>query len=213
MLFKKYLVKPLQVIDLGPYICIVQEYAPRGDLLKRIGKRANLEEDEAKIIFRQLLEALVYLKSVEVLHRDLKCDNVLFDRANNVKLADFGFARYMKANDWSMTFCGSRIYAAPEILKLLLPENRGMKYSGFASDAWSSGVILYVMVTGHMPYDENNLEHTLSEQITYPRSIQLTSSLKELIASILDPDPMTRKTCEEMINSDWLRTTPYQFFS
>ena len=71
--------------------------------------------------------------------RDLKCENILLDGQNNLKLSDFGFARFMKKDDVSKTFCGSAAYAAPEILQ-------GIPYSGFGYDVWSVGVILYIMV-------------------------------------------------------------------
>ena len=75
----------------------------------------------------------------QLFDRDLKCENILLDGHNNIKVSDFGFARILKPDDVSRTFCGSAAYAAPEILQ-------GIPYSGFAYDVWSIGVILYIMV-------------------------------------------------------------------
>ncbi|VDO85258.1 unnamed protein product, partial [Heligmosomoides polygyrus] len=138
-----------QVVDISHYVIFITEFCDGGALLQKIKKSKRVPEPEAKVLFRQLIEALIYLQRCNIVHRDLKCENVFLDRHENVKLGDFGFARYLKPNEKANTFCGSRAYVAPEIL-------RAIAYSDQTVDVWSAGVVLYVMVTGVMPYDDRN---------------------------------------------------------
>ncbi|VDM39245.1 unnamed protein product [Toxocara canis] len=201
------IVRVYEIIEKEPFVCLVQEYAEKGDLLKRIRQTGRVIEPESRIFFRQILEALMYLKSIEVVHRDLKCENVLLDTCLNVKLADFGFARFMKPGDRSKTFCGSRAYLSPEII-------RGRPYDGFLADIWSGGIVLYVMITGCMPYNDRNvrkmLEKQLQHRISFPRSILLSNEVKQLIFEILHPIPTKRPSLSEIVHSKWLINTEYR---
>ncbi|VDK25682.1 unnamed protein product [Anisakis simplex] len=156
----QFMNKKLQLLEISPFTCMIEEYAANGDLLQRIKRYGGIEEDESRFYFRQLIEALSYLQSVEVVHRDLKCENVFLDTCDNIKLGDFGFSRYMRAGDESKTFCGSRAYTAPEVL-------RSRPYSGNTVDIWSAGVVLYVMVTGLMPYDDRHPKKMLIKQLQH----------------------------------------------
>ncbi|OZC06232.1 hypothetical protein X798_06780 [Onchocerca flexuosa] len=181
-----------------------------GDLLQRIKKNDRINENEGRFFFRQLIEALVYLKSINIAHRDIKCENVLLDNCDNVKLGDFGFARFMKVDELSHTFCGSRAYVAPELL-------RSHPYNGFLADIWSTGILLYVMVTGFMPYDDRNvskmLEKQLQHRITFPRRRSLSDEVKELICTMVHPEPLKRRPYHEVIKSSWLANTKYELRS
>ncbi|CAJ0564778.1 unnamed protein product, partial [Mesorhabditis spiculigera] len=166
----------------GPKVTVFEgEFCANGDLLDRIKRNKQLTEVEARPFFRQLIEAMKYLEAHDIVHRDLKCENVFLDRFDNVKLGDFGFSRVLKKGEKSDTFCGSKIYVAPEIL-------RGQKYGGNAVDIWSMGIVLYIMVTGVMPYDEGNLQKMVERQMTH----------------------MVRLDYNEMITSEWLKETPYK---
>ncbi|KAK6746872.1 hypothetical protein RB195_000239 [Necator americanus] len=194
-----------QVVDISHYVIFITEYCDGGDLLQKIKKTKRVPENEAKILFRQLVEALIYLQRSNIVHRDLKCENVLLDRHENVKLGDFGFARYLKQNEKANTFCGSRAYVAPEIL-------RAIAYSGQTVDIWSAGVVLYVMVTGVMPYDDRNpqkmVERQLGHKLRFPK-IEISVQVKTLIYEILHPFPPSRPTYKAICASDWLKNTPY----
>ncbi|WKY01457.1 hypothetical protein Q1695_015449 [Nippostrongylus brasiliensis] len=242
-----------QVVDISHYAIFITEYCDGGDLLQKIKKMKRVPEAEAKILFRQFIEALIasfidgtfilgisatvgaspaaqlaalpscrvwmasvytpvakkflfqYLQRCSIVHRDLKCENVFLDKYENVKLGDFGFARYLKPNEKANTFCGSRAYVAPEIL-------RAIAYTGQTVDIWSAGIVLYVMVTGVMPYDDRNpqkmVERQLGHRIRFPK-IDISVQVKTLIYEILHPYPPSRPTYKAICNSDWLRNTAY----
>uniref|UniRef100_A0A915A4C6 Protein kinase domain-containing protein n=2 Tax=Parascaris univalens TaxID=6257 RepID=A0A915A4C6_PARUN len=154
------IVDVFEIIQSESIVCIAQEYAAGGDLLKKIKKQGRINEDHSRFYFRQLVEALMYLKKIEVVHRDLKCENLFLDLCDNIKLGDFGFSRIMHNGDESHTFCGSRAYVAPEVL-------RSRSYSGFTVDLWSAGVVLFVMVTGLMPYDDRYPKKMVEKQMQH----------------------------------------------
>jgi len=118
---------------------IFLEYAEGGELFDYVIQRQSLPEEESLRIFRQLVYGLEYLHNRSICHRDLKPENILLDRFNQVKIADFGFARWMP-EDIANTSCGSPHYAAPEVIK-------GLRYDGRNADVWSLGVILYALLS------------------------------------------------------------------
>ncbi|VBB31212.1 unnamed protein product [Acanthocheilonema viteae] len=200
------IIKVYEVIEKSPYVCVIQDFTSRGDLLRKIRRQSKVNEKDGKMHFRQLIEAMKYLKSMEVVHRDIKCENILLDSCENVKITDFGFARSLKIGEKSKTFCGSRAYLAPEII-------RAQPYDGYRSDMWSAGIVLYVMITGMMPYDDKNvqkmLERQLQHRIIYPRTAKISMDAKRLIFDILHPIPHKRLTIEEVIRSKWLAGVEY----
>ncbi|VDO81578.1 unnamed protein product [Heligmosomoides polygyrus] len=199
------ILRVFQIVVISPYAIFITEYCGGGDLLQKIKKVKRIPESEAKLIFRQMVEALIYLQRSNIVHRDIKCENVLLDRNGNVKLGDFGFARYLMPHEKARTFCGSRAYVAPEIL-------RAIAYSGQTVDVWSAGIVLFVMVTGVMPYDDREpqkmVERQLAHKIRFPR-IELSAQVKTLIYEILHPYPPSRPTYKMICASAWLRNTPY----
>jgi testis-specific serine kinase len=88
----------------------------------------------------KFLQPLILLTAKFLFYRDLKCENILLDVENNVKLSDFGFSRIQRPDQLSKTYCGSAAYASPEVLQ-------GIPYNGMAYDVWSLGVILYIMAS------------------------------------------------------------------
>ena len=111
-------IKTLEVFRNGKKTYIALEYAGHGDLLSYVQLRGFLKEHEAAYFFKQMVAGLIYLHMSGVVHRDLKCENILLNDKNSIKIADFGFARRISKNDLSQTFCGSAAYAAPEILQV-----------------------------------------------------------------------------------------------
>lgn len=131
-------------------IIIVMEYAENGDFLDLLNKQKGFSENNAQYYFKQLLSAIEYCHCHGIAHRDLKLENLLLDKHNNLKLSDFGFARFYDMTfELSSTFCGSLAYASPEILSK-------SPYNPFASDVWAVGVILYAFVYGRLPFDDSS---------------------------------------------------------
>ncbi|XP_038075905.1 testis-specific serine/threonine-protein kinase 1-like [Patiria miniata] len=191
-----------EIVEIGPKVYISMELAGHGDLLEYIKLRGALTEVKARDFFRQLLEGISYLHGKNIVHRDLKCENLLLDAHNNIKITDFGFSRLITKNDLSKTFCGSAAYAAPEILQ-------GRPYQAFLYDVWSMGVILYIMVTGSMPYDDSNVKRMVRDQtdkkLGFSRSKQLTLDCKDLVLRMLTPDPARRATLYDIHHHSWMQ--------
>ncbi|XP_017784026.1 PREDICTED: testis-specific serine/threonine-protein kinase 3-like isoform X2 [Nicrophorus vespilloides] len=182
------LIRFLQAIETTHRVYIVMEYAENGSLLDIIRKESFIQEQRARKWFRQLVDAIEYCHERGVVHRDIKCENLLMDINYNIKVSDFGFARtYVKHQNGhpvlSETFCGSYAYASPEIL-------RGIPYQPHQSDIWSMGVVLYAMVFGRLPFDDTNyslLLKQVSNKVTFPRDPKASSACKALINKILAP--------------------------
>ena len=133
-----HLLKLVDVLESPNHLYIVLEYASRGELFDYLVERHSLSPEVALRFFRQIICGLEYLHTLGICHRDLKPENILLDEQCNIKIADFGFARFLKSNI-ADTSCGSPHYAAPEVI-------RGESYDGRAADIWSCGVILYALL-------------------------------------------------------------------
>lgn len=176
------------------------EYCPNGELFNYIIEKRFLGEPEAKVLMKQFLKGLTYIHRVGAVHRDLKPENLLLDSTGMVKVSDFGFARYIPPDNLMSTSCGSTGYASPECLS-------GKKYDGIKSDMWSVGVILYAMVTGQLPWTGKNHADVCKqiEKAEYKIPNYLSEPLKELIKSLINLNPDQRWTCEEVLESEWLK--------
>ncbi|RMZ54148.1 hypothetical protein APUTEX25_005304 [Auxenochlorella protothecoides] len=189
---------------------LVMEYLGGGELLDAVLDIGHYSENEARIIFRQIVAGVGYLHSKGIAHRDLKLENLLMAKRGDimgVKIADFGLAKGQAATSLS-TICGTPQYVAPEVIA------KGAK-SGFHSyklscDVWSCGVILFVLLGGYPPfYDES--EPRLFDKIRRgaysfndPVWEQISDSAKELIKRCLTLDPALRPTCEDILNDPWV---------
>jgi len=132
------IMKLLDVFDSSRHLYMVLEYAQEGELFDYLVSRKCLPEDEAMDFFRQIILAIEYLHEHGICHRDLKPENILLDSSNRIKIADFGFARWVRRSI-AETSCGSPHYAAPEVIS-------GKAYDGRKADIWSCGVILYALL-------------------------------------------------------------------
>ena len=194
-------VKILDTFETNDYILIVMENISGGDLLSFVKKRTKLNEKICKFIFKQLLQALKFIHSKNIIHRDIKLDNVLIDLNNNIKLCDFGVGKMIHEGEILTDQCGTPAYIAPEIL-----ENKG--YEGPPVDVWSSGVVLYAMLCGTVPFKSNNL-NDLQNMImagNFKEVPELSKESNDLLHKLLQINPKKRITIDEALNHQWFNT-------
>lgn len=176
------------------------EYSSTGELFDYIVERSRLKENEACMLFQQIIAGIEYIHKLNVVHRDLKPENLLLDYNNKIKIVDFGLSNTYKKNELLQTACGSPCYAAPEMIA-------GKKYEGLKVDIWSSGVILFAMVCGYLPFEDPNTgelyKKILACSYKFPKFI--SNEVKDLIARILNTDPKKRFGIEEIRNHPWYR--------
>ncbi|XP_012939018.1 maternal embryonic leucine zipper kinase isoform X2 [Aplysia californica] len=196
-----HICKLFQVIETETRFYLILEYCPEGELFDYIVSKDRLEEDEARIFFRQIVAAVAYIHDVGFAHRDLKPENLLLDEEQNIKLIDFGLCAKPKGgmSSYLATLCGSPAYAAPELIA-------GKQYLGSEVDQWSMGVLLYALLCGFLPFDDENISQ-LYKKIkhgTYSSPEWLSEESKELIAHLLQVDPKRRITIPDLLQHEWL---------
>ncbi|NWI84939.1 NUAK2 kinase, partial [Pitta sordida] len=187
-----------EVFENSSKIVIVMEYASKGDLYDYISERQRLTEQEARHFFRQVVSAVYYCHKNGIVHRDLKLENILLDANGNIKIADFGLSNVYQQDKLLQTYCGSPLYASPEIIN-------GRPYKGPEVDSWSLGVLLYILVHGTMPFDGHDYK-TLVKQITsgdYREPTKLSDACG-LIRWMLMVNPERRATIEDIATHWWV---------
>jgi len=137
---------------------MISELAQR-DLLEYIQLKGPIRETLVRRLFHDLACGLEYMHSLNIVHRDIKCENCFISFNGVLKLGDFGFARTIDGDELSRTFCGSTVYAAPEILAA------SEDYNAFYSDIWSCGIILYAMFTAKLPFNREKLNRFTEDQV------------------------------------------------
>ena len=175
-------------------IYIFTEYEKNGTVLNLIEKYGKLDENLALDIFVQLIKVLLYMKQKGICHRDIKADNLLIDRFFRIKLCDFGCSEFVDDHNFVHGSRGTPYYMSPECI------GDKSDYDGFASDAWSCGVLLYHMLVGTYPFkscstiDElkNKIQH---DECKFPDFIN--EEVKTLINWLLEKDPKKRLTLEK----------------
>lgn len=170
------------------------------ELYNYLLRHGPVTPEKVQKIFTQLVGAVAYVHNMSCVHRDLKLENILLDKNGNVKLCDFGFTReYEGKMSYLQTFCGTVCYSAPEML-------RGEKYAGEKVDVWSLGIILFALVAGELPFDDDNDVVTKHKILTtepkYPDSV--SADAKTLISKLLSKRPLIRPTIADILTDPFL---------
>ncbi|XP_062061362.1 testis-specific serine/threonine-protein kinase 4 isoform X2 [Lepus europaeus] len=221
----KYLINFYQAIETTSRVYIILELAQGGDVLEWIQRYGACSEPLAGKWFSQMALGIAYLHSKGIVHRltpslsaagrDLKLENLLLDKRENVKISDFGFAKMVPPNQpvrssssyrqmncfshLSQTYCGSFAYACPEILL-------GLPYNPFLSDTWSMGVILYTLVVARLPFDDTNLKKLLKEtqkEVSFPQNNAISQECKNLVLHMLC-QAAKRATILDILKDPWV---------
>ena len=198
-LFHPSVTKILETFETDKYMLIIMEYISGGNLQNFVKKRRKLCEKTAKILYRQIIQGIKYIHSKGIVHRDIKLENILLDLNNIVKICDFGVGKLTQKGQKLMDQCGTPVYMAPEIIK-------GDGYEGFPVDVWSSGVALYIMLSGNIPFNRDKT-HDLQSAIMnlpYKKIDDISDNANDLLQNILEKNPNKRLTPDEILEHPWM---------
>ena len=198
-LYHPSVTKILETFETDEYMLIIMEYISGGNLQNFVKKRRKLCEKTAKILFRQLIQGIKYIHSKGIVHRDIKLENILLDLNNIVKICDFGVGKLTKKGQKLLDQCGTPVYMAPEIIK-------GEGYEGFPVDIWSAGVVLYIMLSGNLPFNRDKTHDLQSAIINLPykKIDNISDNANDLLKSILEKDPSKRFTSDQILEHIWM---------
>ncbi|KAK6151608.1 hypothetical protein DH2020_014243 [Rehmannia glutinosa] len=183
-------------------IYFAMEYVRGGELFAKIA-RGRLREEAARNYFQQLISAIDFCHSRGVYHRDLKPENLLLDEDGKLKVTDFGlsaFSDHLRQDGLLHTTCGTPAYVAPEVI--------GKKgYDGAKADIWSCGVILYVLLAGYLPFQDDNIVNMYRKiyRGDFKCPPWFSPESRKLITKMLDPNPSTRITIAKIMDSSWFK--------
>ena len=196
----KNVIRLFEVFESSRHFNMVLEYCGGGDLLQFVKTRIRLPESEAVLIFQQILEAVRACHGMNIIHRDVKLDNVLIDSTyRTAKLCDFGVSRMVKPGQRINDQCGTPAYIAPEIIA-----DRG--YEGFPVDVWSLGVLLYAMITGTVPFRAKSMPELhkliLRGKFDIPEHVSIAG--RSLLEGMLTLVPQQRMTLDQVARHPWV---------
>ena len=201
----KYIVQLYEILETPQHIFIIMEYCEGQDIMDYILTRTRLSENESLKYFQQLINALYYLHSQNITHRDIKIDNLLLDKNLDLKLIDFGLSTKYRDDQLLNQPCGTVVYAAPEVLDC-------KEYHGMLADVWSSGIVLFGMLSGFLPFgdpdDEINKKMILQGKIEMPDFFSKEAT--DLLNHMLDVNPLTRYTLEEIMCHPWFNKNRFK---
>lgn len=191
----------IDVFEIETHLFLVMEFVDGLELFEYLVRRGALPLTEALTFFQQIICGLEYCHNRLICHRDLKPENLLLDRHYNIKIADFGMTSLNRPGKLLETSCGSPHYCDPMVVS-------GEKYDGLKADIWSCGVILYAMVTGRLPFDDDNIQRLLQKVQAgqYHLPSDLPKDLRDLIKAMLTVDPDERISLAEIKEHPWFKS-------
>ncbi|XP_053742688.1 serine/threonine-protein kinase BRSK2 isoform X1 [Synchiropus splendidus] len=193
-----HVLKLHDVYENKKYLYLVLEHVSGGELFDYLVKKGRLTPKEARKFFRQIMSALDFCHSHSICHRDLKPENLLLDEKNNIRIADFGMASLQVGDSLLETSCGSPHYACPEVI-------RGEKYDGRKADVWSCGVILFALLVGALPFDDDNLRNLLEKVKlgVFHMPHFIPPDCQNLLRGMIEVDASKRLTLEKIQKHTW----------
>jgi MAP/microtubule affinity-regulating kinase len=203
----KNIARLYETIFTDTQVLIIQEYVKgislRDYYNKEIRNQKGISEHKAKIfkkIFRQIFDAMNYLHSNYMAHRDIKLENILLAKDYEIKIIDFGFGMLNLDNKVQHFFCGTPNYMPPEIV-----EKRG--YIGQKADLWSLGILVYKIYCADFPFKGRNEKELYKSIKRCEFSIinYVPDKVKKVIRALIEYDPNKRPSCKEVLESEWLR--------
>ncbi|KAH9599970.1 Protein kinase domain [Trypanosoma melophagium] len=203
MLHQPNVIQLREVMQTTNHIYLVLELVRGGELFERIATAKRFDEPTARHYFHQLVAGVHYCHLQGIAHRDLKPENLLLDDNDTLKISDFGLSNLHRGNvggqgTMLQTVCGTPNYVAPEVLK-----ERG--YDGVLADVWSCGVILFVMLAGYLPFDDENINGLFRkiERGEYRMPRHFSAEARDLISKMLEIDPAKRITVAGIMQHPW----------
>ncbi|XP_069751072.1 serine/threonine-protein kinase SIK3 homolog isoform X3 [Narcine bancroftii] len=195
-----HIIRLYQVMETERMIYLVTEYASGGEIFDHLVAHGRMAEKEARKKFKQIVAAVHFCHCRNIVHRDLKAENLLLDANLNIKIADFGFSNIFTPGQLLKTWCGSPPYAAPELFE-------GKEYDGPKVDIWSLGVVLYVLVCGALPFDGNTLQNLRARVLSGKFRIPffMSTECEHLIRHMLVLDPSKRLSVEQICRHKWMK--------
>ncbi|SCU87190.1 LAFA_0E05270g1_1 [Lachancea sp. 'fantastica'] len=200
ILYHPHICRLFEMCTMSNHFYMLFEYVSGGQLLDYIIQHGSLRERNARKFARGISSALQYLHMNNIVHRDLKIENIMISTSGEIKIIDFGLSNMYNPKKQLHTFCGSLYFAAPELLK-------ACPYTGPEVDVWSFGVVLYVLVCGKVPFDDENSsvlhEKIKQGRVDYPQHLSI--EVISLLSKMLVVDPHKRATLKQVVNHQWMQ--------
>ena len=196
----KNIISLYEIYESPKYFYLIMEYFPKKNLIEKIILKKRLSENEALIIFIQLLDALVYIHKMNITHRNIRTEHILFDKNNRPKLIGFDYSTFYEKNKKIKGMFGSLCYTCPEILN-------DEEYNPELADVWSLGIVLYVMICGYLPFsdenDEKNKDLIIEGKVEYPKEI--SNKLKDLLKHMIEVNTSKRYSFQKIMKHPWVK--------